>query len=107
LNIKSEVLAERDKKLETLSSELEARTLQLCFKDDTIKTLNEDLKLSQANIDDLTKQNADLNQSLARCQEMVDQNTLVNKSQIEKNRAADEEIKLLKVELADKEAECA
>jgi hypothetical protein len=38
---------------------------------------------------------------------MLDQNTLVNQSQIEKNRLADEEIKRLKGELADKEAECA
>jgi hypothetical protein len=38
---------------------------------------------------------------------MLDQNTQVNQSQIEKNRQADEEIKRLKVELRDKEAECA
>jgi hypothetical protein len=107
LNIKSEALAEKDNKMESLSSELEARKLQNGLKDDTIKTLNEDLKLSQAKFDDLTKQHADLNQSLARCQEMVDQNTLVNQSQIEKNRLADDEIKQLKAELADKEAECA
>jgi hypothetical protein len=46
LNIKSEALAEKDKKLETISSELEGRNLQLGFKVDTIKTLNEDLKFS-------------------------------------------------------------
>jgi hypothetical protein len=38
---------------------------------------------------------------------MLDHNTSVNQSQIEKNRLADEEIKRLKGELADKEAECA
>ena len=38
---------------------------------------------------------------------MLDQNNFVNQSQIEKNRQADEEIKRLKGELADKEAECA
>ena len=72
MNIKSEALAEKDKKLETISSELEGRNLQLGFKVDTIKTLNEDLKFSYAKIDELTKQNEDINQSLARCQEMVD-----------------------------------
>ena len=74
---------------------------------DTIKTLKEEANLSQAKYAELSKQYADVNESITRCQEMVDQNTLVNQSQIEKNRLADEEIKRLKGELADKEAECA
>ena len=107
MDLKSATLAEKDKKIETLTSELEGRNLQLELKSETIKTLKEEAKLFQANFDDLSKQYADLNQSLTRCQEMLDQNTQVNQSQIEKNRQGDEEIKRLKVELRDKEAECA
>ena len=65
------------------------------------------MKISKANYAELSKQYADVIRSITRCQEMLDQNTLVNQSQIEKNRLADEEIKRLKGELADKEAECA
>lgn len=107
MNIKSEALAEKDNKIESLYSELEGRKLQLDLKDDTIKKLNEELKLSKAKIDELTTENADLNQSLTLLKGLVDQSTFVNQSQIEKNRLADDEIKRLKENLADKEAQCA
>jgi hypothetical protein len=54
LNLKSATLAEKDKKIESLNSELEGRNLQLEFKDDTIKTLTADVKLSQAKFDKLS-----------------------------------------------------
>jgi hypothetical protein len=75
LDLKSATLAEKDKKIERLCSELEGRNVQLELKDDTIKTLNEEAKLSEAKFVKLSKQYADLNQSLTRCQEMLDQNT--------------------------------
>jgi hypothetical protein len=48
LDLKSATLAEKDKKIESLCSELEGRNVQLELKDDTIQTLNEEAKLSEA-----------------------------------------------------------